>query len=94
MAVGEYGYGDKFCGTRVSILRKFAEKYCNVSLDDVANLLQNELHEGSFAAFVLLVEKFTFCRNRCHKFILKIFVILIIGILWMLPYRKFVEPIA
>jgi 3-methyladenine DNA glycosylase AlkD len=56
--VGEYGYGDKFCGTRVPILRKIAKKYCGVSLDDVANLLQNELHEGRFVAFVLLLEKF------------------------------------
>jgi len=58
MDFGEYGYGDKFCGTRVPILRKIAKKYCGVSLDDVANLLQNELHEGRFVALVLFVEKF------------------------------------
>ncbi len=55
---GGYGFGDKFIGTRVPILRKIAKKYKDISLKDSELLLQNPLHEARFTALVILVKHF------------------------------------
>jgi hypothetical protein len=94
MDIGKYGHDDKFCGTRVPILRKNAKKYCGVSLDDMANLLQNELHEGRFVALVLLVEKFKSQPGEVLEIYLKNIRFINNWDLWMLLHIKFVKPIA
>ena len=55
---GGYGFGDKFVGTRIPILRKIAANYKDLSLEDSELLLQNPLHEARFTALVILIKHF------------------------------------
>jgi hypothetical protein len=71
MNFGESGQDDKFSGTKIPIVRKIAKKSCDISLYHVANLLQNKLQEGSFVAFVLLVEKIKFQPEEVRDIYLK-----------------------
>tara|TARA_Y100000310_G_scaffold345753_1_gene469290 strand:- start:7758 stop:8462 length:705 start_codon:yes stop_codon:yes gene_type:complete len=55
---GEYGEGDKFIGLTVPEQRKIAQKYVDVSFDDVKKLLKSEIHEHRLTGFFILVYKF------------------------------------
>ena len=55
---GGYGFGDKFVGTRIPILREIAKKYKDLSLKDAELLLQNPMHEARFVALVILIKHF------------------------------------
>ena len=57
--VGEYGYGDKFLGIRVPILRKTAKLFNHSPLADIKKLLRSEYHEVRLLALLLLVNKYT-----------------------------------
>lgn len=55
---GEYGYGDKFLGIRVPILRKIAKSYPKISLADIKKLLKSESHETRLLALLILINQY------------------------------------
>lgn len=67
---GEYGYGDKFLGIRVPVLRKTVGLYQDTSLTKVKTLLKSEYHEIRLFALLLLVQQF---KNADYKKQEKIF---------------------
>ena len=58
-AKGEYGYGDKFLGIRVPVIRQSVKKYNATSLSIAENLLRSEYHEIRLFALLLLVSHFS-----------------------------------
>lgn len=54
-AKGEYGYGDKFLGIRVPVIRQSVKKYEATPLSVTKKLLQSEYHEIRLFALLLLV---------------------------------------
>lgn len=57
-AKGEYGYGDKFLGIRVPVIRQSVKKYKTTSLKTAESLLKSEYHEIRLFALLLLVSLF------------------------------------
>ena len=57
-AAGEYGFGDKFLGIRVPVLRLAVKKFEDSSLPDATKLLRSEYHEIRLFALLLLVANF------------------------------------
>jgi 3-methyladenine DNA glycosylase AlkD len=55
---GEYGYGDRFLGIRVPVLRKTVSLFQNTSLTQIKTLLKSEYHEIRLFALLLLVHQF------------------------------------
>lgn len=55
---GEYGEGDIFRGIRVPELRRIAQNWKKVSLDQMLVLLRSDYHEDRFVALCLLVHAF------------------------------------
>ncbi|MCK5853196.1 DNA alkylation repair protein [bacterium] len=58
-AKGEYGFGDKFLGIRVPILRQTVKKFKTTPLSEAAKLLKSEYHEIRLFALLLLVFRFS-----------------------------------
>ncbi len=58
-AKGEYGYGDKFLGIRVPVIRQSVKKYKATSLSTIEKLLRSEYHEVRLFALLLLVLHFS-----------------------------------
>ncbi len=56
---GEYGYGDKFLGIRVPVLRKTVPLFEDASLTKIKSLLKSEFHEIRLFSLLLLVHQFT-----------------------------------
>lgn len=56
---GEYGYGDKFLGIRVPILRKAAKLFQAVSETDITKLLKSDYHEVRLLSLLILVGQFS-----------------------------------
>ena len=56
---GEYGYGDKFLGIRVPILRKLAKLFQDVSEAEIKKLLKSEYHEVRLFSLLILVDQFS-----------------------------------
>jgi len=52
---GEYGYGDKFLGIRVPILKKIAKQFKDLSFSDIRRMLKSDIHEHRFVALKILV---------------------------------------
>jgi len=55
---GEYGEHDQFYGITVPEIRRAASQFHQLSLADIAKLLQSPVHEVRFAALVILVWQF------------------------------------
>lgn len=74
-ARGEYGYGDKFLGIRVPVIRQEVKKYKNISLDVVEKLLKSECHEIRLFSLLVLVSQFSNssedARFKIYKLYLK-----------------------
>jgi len=64
---GQYGEGDKFIGTTVPAQRKIAQKYIDLPLNDVKDLLYNKYHEYRLTGLFILVYKYQ--RNQDKKII-------------------------
>lgn len=56
---GEYGYGDKFLGIRVPVIRDVVKKFKNTPLSAAKKLLKSEYHEVRLFALLLLVFRFS-----------------------------------
>ena len=61
-AEGEYGFGDKFLGIRVPVIRKTVKKFKTIPLSAVEKLLKSEYHE--IRLFVLLFLVFRFSKSN------------------------------
>ncbi len=67
-APGEYGFGDKFLGIRVPVIRQAVKKFASTSLTVSAKLLKSEYHEIRLFALLLLVSHFSNAdQNRQDK---------------------------
>lgn len=56
---GEYGYGDKFLGIRVPVLRKVAKSFQGISKREISILLKSEYHEARLLSLLILVGQFS-----------------------------------
>ena len=56
---GEYGYGDKFLGIRVPVIRQAVKKYKEVSLAVTTKLLKSSYHEIRLFALLALVSQYS-----------------------------------
>ena len=70
---GEYGYGDKFLGIRVPVLRKLVRSYLCIELQQIQHLLESIYHEERLFALLLLVEKFQRGSQKEQKSIYKLY---------------------
>jgi len=71
---GQYGEGDKFIGLTVPDSRKIAKKYYTLSLDEIKQLLDSEIHEERLIAILLLVHLYEinkYQRKKIFDFYLK-----------------------
>ena len=58
-APGEYGFGDRFLGIRVPVIRQQVKRYRNTSLTTSSRLLKSDYHEIRLFALLLLVLQFS-----------------------------------
>lgn len=70
---GQYGYGDRFLGIRVPILRKLAGQYRGISIEQVCRLLKSEFHEERLLSLLLLVDMFKKADNESKRAIYKLY---------------------
>jgi len=61
---GQYGEGDRFLGITVPVQRKIARRYCDLSHENVKQLLASDLHEHRFVALEILVAQFEAATPR------------------------------
>lgn len=62
-APGEYGFGDKFLGIRVPVVRQAVKKYKDTTLPTTEKLLKSKYHEIRLFALLLLVSNFSNADN-------------------------------
>ena len=62
----EYGEGDKFLGIRVPILRKKAEQYKYLSLEEISHLLQSQFNEIRLISLFILIKSYEKSDHK-HK---------------------------
>jgi 3-methyladenine DNA glycosylase AlkD len=55
---GEYGFGDRFLGIRVPVLRRLARELRGLSLSEAAALLRSPWHEARALALMILVDAY------------------------------------
>jgi len=58
-APGEYGFGDRFLGIRVPVIRQQVKRYQTASLTTSSRLLKSDYHEIRLFALLLLVLQFS-----------------------------------
>jgi 3-methyladenine DNA glycosylase AlkD len=54
----EYGEGDIFLGITVPVQRKIAKEFENLSLKDIQELLNSNIHEKRFIALLILIKQY------------------------------------
>jgi hypothetical protein len=59
-AEGEYGFGDKFLGIRVPIIRQAVKKYKTTPLSIAEKFLKSRSHEIRLFALLLIASRFSF----------------------------------
>ncbi|MBN2513644.1 MAG: DNA alkylation repair protein [Sedimentisphaerales bacterium] len=64
---GQYGEGDIFLGIKVPPQRTLAKQYRDLSLDDVACLLQSKIHEHRLTALLILIQKYEKAEGTSRK---------------------------
>lgn len=64
-AEGEYGFGDKFLGIRVPVIRQAVKKFKTTPLSVAEKLLKSEYHEVRLYALLLLV--FCFSKSSINE---------------------------
>src|SRR5690349_14522260 len=68
---GQYGYGDKFIGITVPVIRRIAHRYVDLPLTEARKLLASPIHEHRFAALEILVAKYKGSEQAVYDFYLK-----------------------
>ncbi len=66
-AKGEYGFGDKFLGIRVPVIRKAVKKFKTAPISIAEKLLKSEFHEIRLFALLLLVLQFSKASDSGKK---------------------------
>lgn len=56
---GQYGFGDRFIGVRVPVLRKLVKTHAALPFAALRVLLQSEIHEERLFALLVMVHRFT-----------------------------------
>lgn len=56
---GEYGYGDKFLGIRVPVLRKTVKEFKDTSITEIQKLIKSEYHEVRLISLLFMVQMFS-----------------------------------
>jgi 3-methyladenine DNA glycosylase AlkD len=70
---GEYGEGDVFIGVKVPDLRKTANDFRNMAIDDIIFLLESTVHEERLLALFMLVQKYRSGNNRAKEDIYRLY---------------------
>ena len=70
---GEYAEGDIFLGIVVPIQRKIAEKYNNLDLNDIQNLLSSKIHEHRLTALFILTDRYQKADEKEKKKIFELY---------------------
>lgn len=70
---GEYGEGDVFIGLKVPIQRKVANKYKDLSLSEVQQLLNSKIHEHRLIALLILMQKYDAAEENSKKQIFELY---------------------
>lgn len=67
---GQYGEGDKFLGIKVPEQRKIAKKHSGLTLKQLQNLLNSNIHEYRLTAILVLVDQYQKAeKNQKEKII-------------------------
>lgn len=64
---GQYGEGDIFLGITVPSQRKIAEKYNELEIKDIEQLLKSKIHEERLVSLLILVSKFQTGDEKVKK---------------------------
>lgn len=70
---GEYGEGDRFLGIQVPVLRKIVNKYRNISIGEVSELIKSQFHEERLFSVLMLVEHFKSANDKDKKIIYTVY---------------------
>ena len=70
---GEYGEGDKFLGVVVPDIAKVANKYSDITKEDIRKLLNSPWHEERFCGWLVVLNNFNKSKNKdeWYKFTVK-----------------------
>ncbi|WP_241558878.1 DNA alkylation repair protein [Halobacteriovorax sp. HLS] len=64
---GEYGYGDKFLGVRVPIIRKIAKVNTSLCITETKKLIRSKYHEERLLGLIIIVNKYKKSKNECGQ---------------------------
>ena len=72
---GEYGEGDQFFGIKVPVSRSIAKQFKDISLAEIQELLNSQVHEERLIGLIILVEQYRKAdavkKQIIYKFYLK-----------------------